>query len=160
MLEPYRELGGDTMYQKILIATDGTELASKAMTHGLALAKTVGASVVIVTVTELWSVLDIAQRSETQGAKAVEEYEKWAADYATAVLANASETADDAGVPYETRHINDSHPADGILKAAEDANCDLIVMSTHGRTGVNRLVLGSEAVEVLTHTKTPVLIVR
>ena len=144
------------MYRKILIATDGTELAGKALDHGLALAKSIGASVVVVTVTELWP----ATHVPSSAAEALKEYESWAAGHANATLADASKAADESGVPCETRHINDSHPSDGILKAAEEGACDLIVMSTHGRRGLSRMVLGSEAQEVLTHTKTPVLILR
>jgi nucleotide-binding universal stress UspA family protein len=63
-------------------------------------------------------------------------------------------------VSCETLHVRDSHPADGIIMAASQKGCDLIVMASHGRRGVDRLLLGSQANEVLTRSKVPALIVR
>lgn len=148
------------MYKKILIATDGTELAGRALSHGLALAKSVGATVLIATVTELWSALEMVQKAEGQVRDPIGDYERMAAEYATGILEAAEQEAKKAGVACETRHISDRHPSDGIIEAASDGGCDLIVMSSHGRRGVNRLLLGSEAHEVLSHSKIPVLIVR
>ena len=65
-----------------------------------------------------------------------------------------------AGVSCETVHVKDQHPAEGIIAAAKDKACDLIVMASHGRRGLGRLLLGSQANEVLTHSKVPALIVR
>ena len=148
------------MYTKILIATDGTDVSEKSVTHGLALAKFANAPVILMTATEHWPPMAMAQETEFSGPEAIAQYEGRAEAHAEAVLAEARKLADEAGIACETRHVKDSHPAEGILKAAEDAGCDLIVMSTHGRRALDRLVLGSEAVEVLTHTKIPVLIVR
>lgn len=148
------------MYENLLIATDGSELATKALSHGLALAKDEGASVVVVTVTLLWSPLQLKHRVRESGARVVEEYERWARDYAGSVLADAAEQADGMGLHCQTRHISGRHPAEAILKAAQDEGCDLIVMSTHAWRGLDRVVLGSEAMEVLSRTQIPVLIVR
>jgi nucleotide-binding universal stress UspA family protein len=56
--------------------------------------------------------------------------------------------------------VKDQHPAEGIVATAKDKGCDLIVMASHGRRGVSRLLLGSQAYEVLTHCGVPALIVR
>ena len=57
-------------------------------------------------------------------------------------------------------HVKDKHPAEGIIGTANAQGCDLIVMASHGRRGVSRLVLGSKAYEILSHCKVPALIVR
>ena len=79
----------------------------------------------------------------------LESYDKIAADNAQEILTAAADIARDAGVPCETIHVKDRLPAEGILDAAEARHCGLIVMSSHGRTGFKRLLLGSEADEVV-----------
>lgn len=148
------------MYKKILIATDGSELAGKALHHGLALAKSVGAKVVIVTVTEMWSALEMAKSARAKAVSAVEEFEKFESEHAAEVLVAAGEIAKKANVDFKTCHISDSRPSEGILQAARDQSCDLIVIATHGRRGINRLLLGSQANEVITHSEIPVLMLR
>ena len=130
------------MYKKILIATDGTEISEKSVIHGLNLAKCVDAEVVLMTATEHWPPMAMAQETEFSGPEALERYENRAEAHAQDVLAEARKRAEEAGVSCETRHVKDSHPAKGILKSAQDAGCDLIVMSTHGRRALDRLVLG------------------
>ena len=147
------------MYKNILIATDGSELAQKAVTHGLALAKAVNASVTIVVATEIWSAMHMAAKAESDR-HAVERYEKAQADWAATVLSDAAQAARQSSVPYETVHVNDIHPADGIIKTAQDKGCDLIVMASHGRRGIGRLLLGSVALTVLTHSTIPIMIYR
>jgi nucleotide-binding universal stress UspA family protein len=148
------------MYKNILIATDGSELAGKAVKHGLALAKVLGAKVKAVTVTESWDALEIAKQVEQRVENPVERYEKNVAAWADKVLSAARRTASEQGVTCETVHIKDRHPADGILEAAKKGGCDLIVMASHGRRGVAKLLLGSQAVKVLTQSTVPVLICR
>ncbi len=147
------------MYKKIVIATDGTELAGKAVKHGLALAKDVKATVTLVTVSEMWPAIQMAQES-ISAPQAIEQYEKVAAERAKYVLDAAGAKAKAAGVTFETRHVRDRHPAEGIVSVADESGADLIVMASHGRRGLGRLFLGSQAVEVLTTSKVPVLIVR
>lgn len=151
---------GGKMYKNILIATDGTELAGKALTHGLALAKAIGARVTLVTVTEMWSALEMASRARTEARAPVETYESMASEYARKILDAAAEKAKAEGVEHSTHHVSDRHPSDGILDAAKQDGCDLVVMASHGRRGLDRLLLGSETVEVLTYSKVPVLVVR
>lgn len=148
------------MYKNILIASDGSELAQRAVSHGLALAKTLNAGVTAVTVTELWRPLEMSARIESGGIKAVENYEKGAAANARKILSAIASTANEMGVSCETVHVPDQHPADGIVATAKDKGCDLIIMASHGRRGVNRLLLGSVANEVLTHCSVPALIYR
>lgn len=148
------------MYKKILIATDGSDLAGRALDHGLALAKAVGAEVVVVTVTEMWSALEMSREVANDSLHAIETYEKIEAGRAKSILEAAAERAKKAGVGCETRHVSDRRPSEGILDAARVTDCDLIVMATYGRRGVNRVLLGSQANEVVTHSDIPVLVLR
>lgn len=148
------------MYKHILIATDGSELAAKAVQHGLALAKALKAQATAVAVTEAWDAMEIARQVESRVENPVERYEKSAAAWAGKVLTAAQTTASGMSVPLKTVHVKDSDPAEGILEAAKSNGCDLIVMASHGRRGVAKLLLGSQAVKVLTHGKLPVLIYR
>lgn len=145
------------MYRHVLIATDGSAVGDKAITQGLEVAKKFGSNVTIVKVTEMWSALDISGRDALSR---IETYEKIAAEAARDVLAKAKATADKAGVACETLHVADSAPADGIVATAVSKACDLIVMGSHGRRGINKLLLGSQAQKVLAQTTKPVLIAR
>lgn len=148
------------MYAKILIATDGSELAGKAVEHGLRLAKSVGAAVVFVTVTEVWSALEIAEDLEEGNLDAVQVYETAAARSAAAILEDATARAETAGVVFETRHVKDRKPAEGIMDTAELEECDLIVMASHGHRGLKKMLIGSQTAEVITLSKRPVLVLR
>lgn len=145
------------MYKHILIATDGSEVGDKAIMQGVEVAKRFGAKVTIVKVTEMWSALDVAGRDAMAR---IETYEKAAREAAETILAKAKAVADKAGVPCTTKHVPDRVPADGIVAAADNDGCDLIVMGSHGRRGLNKLLLGSQAQNVLAQTRKPVLIAR
>lgn len=145
------------MYKHILIATDGSDLSDKAIHHGIALAKPLGAKVTIATATEPWDAVIVG---EVAVVLPVEKYEATAAANAASILNKAKEAAGLDHIKIETLHIKDRHPAEGLLDAAKDKGCDLIVMASHGRRGFSRLVLGSEANEVITHSEVPVLVIR
>ncbi|MGE5772070.1 MAG: universal stress protein [Hyphomicrobiales bacterium] len=146
------------MYKHILIATDGSELAGRALAHGLALAKELNAPVTVVTVTQPWSAPEMALFSAGKAnLDPVRQFEDMAAASAKVILDAA---AQNAGVTCEFVHIPDQHPAEGIIAIAEQKSCDLIVMASHGRRAVKRLLLGSQVNEVLVHSKVPALIVR
>ncbi len=148
------------MYKHILIATDGSELAMKGVKHGLGLAKASGAKATIVTTTEMWAPRQMASEAWRQNFDAVQEFDAAAAKAAKEILDVASKAADQAGVKAELRHVPDTHPAEGILKAAADTGADLIVIASHGRRGLNRMLLGSVAQEVITQSPVPAVIVR
>jgi len=148
------------MYSKILIATDGSELAGEAVEHGLRLAESVGATVVIVTVTEAWSPLEMADDIQAGILDATKVYEDAAARSAKAILEEAANRAASTGVVSETRHVKDRKPAEGIMNTAELEECGLIVMATHGRRGLQRVLLGSQTAEVIALSKRPVLVIR
>ena len=127
------------MYRHILIPTDGSALAERGVAHGLALAKSVGAKVSVINVVEpLFAVTG---------------------DFAS-VLDGAAKAAKEAGVSCETIQLENVPPHQAIIATAEDKGCDLIVMSSHGLSGLSAIVLGSVTNKVLTHTKVPVLVVQ
>ena len=140
------------MYRHILIPTDGSELAEHGVAHGLALAKFLGAKVSIIFVVEPFP--EITGRYLETLARYVELRK----EQATSELDRAAKAAKDAGVPCETIQVENSQPHQGIISAAEDKGCDLIVMSSHGRSGLSKLLIGSVTNKVLTHAKTPVLV--
>ena len=88
------------------------------------------------------------------------EYKKYAEEYAEKVLDTVAAAAKSAGIDCETLHIEHEHVYQAIIDAAAARKCDLIVMASHGRRGVSAVVLGSETVKVLTHSKIPVLVYR
>ena len=102
----------------------------------------------------------MAALAERKVAHPVEDYEKKKAEWAAGVLSHCEAAAGKMSIACTTVHANDSHAADGIIETAKSKACDLIVMSSHGRRGVRRMLLGSVAHEVLTHSKIPVLICR
>ena len=148
------------MYKNILIATDGSELATRGLSHGLELARALNLPVTIVTTTELWSAFNMANDMEHKVPNPVEQYEKMAADASNKILESAKEAANQLGVSCDCVHVSDQHPAEGILETATSKGCDLIVMASHGRRGVQKVILGSVANEVLANVNVPVLIIR
>jgi nucleotide-binding universal stress UspA family protein len=146
------------MYRHILIPTDGSELAEHALTAGLSLAKSVGAKVSVIVVEEPFNWFSV---SETKARQMPDEFAKHAEQikmHATSVLNRAANAAKQAGVSCDTIQVEDVQPYQAIITAARDKGCDLIVMASHGRSGLSAVVLGSVTNKVLTHTKTPVLV--
>ena len=148
------------MYKKILIATDGSELADQAVSHGIGLAATVGASAIFVTVTEMWPALEIAHEFERGDLDAIEVYEDAAASSARAILDRAKAQARESNVDAEIRHVKDRKAAEGIMQTAELEDCDLIVMASHGLRGLRKMLIGSQTAEVIAVSKKPVLVLR
>src|SRR5262245_21815080 len=124
-----------SMYKHILIATDGSDLAAKAVATGLALAKELKANVTAVTATEPWMAMVSPEGAALSFP--IDEYEKAAAENAARILAKVREDAANAGVACETLHAT-NFPADAIIEVAQSRGCDLIVMSSHGRRGLAR----------------------
>ncbi len=145
------------MYEHILIAVDGSDVSIRAEEQGLALAKALGSQVTLVHATEPWPA---AVSGEWALAMPLKEYQEVAAANAKAVLAAASERARGYGIACRTEYIPDRYAAEGILERVKAAPCDLIVMGSHGRRGLSKLLLGSEATRVLTGAHVPVLICR
>ncbi len=140
------------MYINILITTDGSELAEKAVQHGIALAKTIGAKTTVLTVLPPFHTFTTdAQMIEDTPAQ----YKARMQRHAEKTLRTGVRAAQPAGVACETVQVEHEHPYQAIIDTAESKGCDLIVMASHGRHGVSAIVLGSETVKVLTHCKVP-----
>jgi nucleotide-binding universal stress UspA family protein len=145
------------MYTHILIPTDGSELAGKAVQHGIALAKRIGAKVTVLTVVPPFHTFttDAQMIEDTPSA-----YKERMQKHAEQILGAVAHTAQAAGVACETVRVEHEHPYLAIIDTAVLKGCDLIVMASHGRHGISAIVLGSETVKILTHSKIPVLVHR
>lgn len=146
------------MYRHILVCTDGSEVAQKGIDHGLDLAKAIDAKVTIITVME-----SLPAYIGSDGGLSAFAYQDYAAvqeKAAERILANAKQDADRVGVEAEILPLLNALPAEAIVETAKTHGCDLIVMSSHGRRGLRRLVLGSVTSEVLTSSPVPVLVAR
>jgi nucleotide-binding universal stress UspA family protein len=148
------------MFKHILIATDGSELARKASDAGLELARSLGARVTAVKVTEPLDPLVVAAAMERGVSNVEAVYAERAAAEAEQTLKALSTAAQARGVVCDTVHVTDKTPAEGIVDTAKQRGCDLIVMASHGRRGLSRLLLGSQANKVVTLSPVPVLIHR
>jgi nucleotide-binding universal stress UspA family protein len=145
------------MYKHILIPRDGSQLAGKAVQHGLALAKQLGANVTVVTV---WTPYHIWTLETRMVEDTPEEYKTHMQEQATELLNSALSLAKTAGVPCDSVQVEHEHVHQAIIDTAKSKDCDLIVMASHGRRGISAIVLGSVTVKVLTHSKIPVLVHR
>jgi nucleotide-binding universal stress UspA family protein len=140
------------MYRHILIPTDGSELAELGVAHGLALAKSLGAKVSVIFVVEPFS--EMTGRFLEAAARYVELRKEQAAT----ALDRAANAAKKAGVSCETIQVENVQPHQAIIAAAEEKGCDLIAISSHGRSGLSMLLIGSVTNKVLTQAKIPVLV--
>ena len=145
------------MYKHLLIASDGSDLAQKAVEHGLTLARALNAQATVITVTEPWDALMSGNNISVLPRAA---YDENVAMAASKTLTGASDIAGRLGLSCGTLHVRDRFAAEGIIGAAAEKGCDLIVMASHGRRGLKRLLLGSVTSEVVTHSAIPVLIYR
>ncbi len=150
------------MYKHILLPTDGSEVAQMGIEQGLSLAQGLGAKATIITVTEQLHIYagPAGGVGWIPAPDEMVEYETGRKKAADKVLAEAKAAADRLGVEAETVHVPDALPAEAIVATARERGCDLIAMSSHGRRGFDRLLLGSQTSEVLAHSPIPVLVIR
>ena len=155
------ERGSHRMYASILLSPDGSDVASKGVKHGIALAKALNAKVTIVTVTEPLPV-DYGSGHASGWIPSQEEFDSFDAackERAGKVLDEARTIAEQVGISAELLHVPNAHPATAIVETAKSRGCDLIVMASHGRRGLRKLFLGSQTSEVLVNGSVPVLVV-
>jgi nucleotide-binding universal stress UspA family protein len=145
------------MFKHILIPTDGSPNAEKAVDAGIALAKALGAKV-----TCYYAIDPIPHRLYAEGVPpedaAMAQVELRAREIGEQHVAVAAKAARAAGVLFDSL-VDKARPYEGILGAAQKHNCDVIVMTSQGRTGLKAIILGSVANQVLTHSTIPVVIV-
>ncbi len=147
------------MYKRILIATDGSPLSDKAVESGLGLAALSGASVVALKVVPRYprSYFEGSAPLNRDEIKAIEQ--RWS-DAALKDLSAVKELGSAEGVSVKSVVARSELIAETIIATATKNNCDLIVMASHGRKGLKRVLLGSETQHVLTHSEIPVLVLR
>jgi len=149
------------VYRHLLIATDGSELACKGVREGLSLALGLQASVTFLNVTEPFPVFGLGDPLGGYAAgETFNDYREEGARIAAKILGKCKSAADEIGVGADTVHVEMARPAEAIIETATARGCDLIVMASHGRRGLGRLLLGSQAMEVLSYSSIPVLVVR
>ena len=149
------------MYKHIMLPVDGSELSRKAEKECITFAKFMGAKVTAIHVVshfylhfQRWA----APRSVFT--KIEKEHEAEASEVARKMIAKIEARAKAEGVKCDGLVVVGDHPYEEIIKSAETRKCDLVMMASHGHTGLNAVLLGSETVKVLTHAKIPVLVVR
>lgn len=149
------------MYRHILVPTDGSTLSLKAAKAAAGLAAGLGARITAVFVVEPfephWAGEIRALAPDPISAK---EYEKLGRQRGEAALEKVAAYAGKSGIACARLLLSDAQPWKAIVKAAQSKKCDLIVMSSHGRRGLEGLLLGSQTSKVLTHSKVPVLVCR
>ncbi len=145
------------MYKCILVPTDGSEFCKRAIEHAVKLAKLTQAKIVGVTVTFPLHTGTPHMMFPTELRSVIHEQ---TVKEAAEKLAGLEAAAKAGGVPFETIRKAHDHPWEAIIQVAQEKGCDLIVMASHGRSGVSAVVLGSETQKVLTHSTIPVLVVR
>lgn len=149
------------MYNHILIATDGSDLAQRGVDQGLSLAKALGSKVTVVVATERFPLQGATTSSGWVGSPVdYQQYDEGQKQFASDTLSAVKAEALALGIEADTVHVPMAHPATAILNTAADLKCDLIVMASHGRRGISRMLMGSQTAEVLANSRTPVLVVR
>ena len=145
------------MYKHILVPTDGSELSANAAREAIAVARAFGAKVTGIHVTTPFHVfaLDPVMVTGTEGT-----YEAEAKAMASKALSTIGTLAKQKEIAFGSVHASGERPWEEIIKAAKGEGCDLIVMASHGRRGLRKLVLGSQTSEVLADSPVPVLVVR
>jgi nucleotide-binding universal stress UspA family protein len=145
------------MFKHILFPTDGSPLSDLAAQKCIAYARETGAAMTAIYVVPEYHVFAYAPEMVTD---TPEQYRQYCEASAAKVLGPLERAAKEAGVTCTTLSVAHDHPYEAIVNAARDRACDLICMASHGRKGVQGVLLGSETQKVLTHSAIPVLVYR
>ena len=144
------------MFQRILVPTDGSEITQRAVAVALGLAKSLGSEIFTLCVKEPFPYGAVAEMQPTPPQEFFDAQERSAARHVRDVI----DACDSAGIVCHALTIEGLQPWEAIVDHAAKERCDLLVMGSHGRSGLASLFLGSETQDVLKHTKVPVLVVR
>lgn len=148
------------MFNKILIPTDGSALSAQSANAGISFARTNGAEVVALHVSQPFASTIGFDGMAAAYAITDEDYDKVTADQAKVYLQHVIDRANTAGVKITSHAVSNFNVADGIVQAAKDNHCDMIFIGSHGRSGLSRLLLGSVTSKVLALTHTSTLVYR
>ena len=145
------------MYKHILIPIDGTQTADKAVAAGIDFAREAGAKVTLFTAVPEYQP---PSEAELMARRAISlwDHERISRDKAHAILDPAAERLRAAGVECDTSYSECNRPFEAIVAAAQSGGCDLILMSSHGRSGLAALWYGSETRDVIAHSSIPTLV--
>ena len=141
------------MYKKILVPLDGSPLAEEVLPHAEALAKSEGAEIILLRVA-VTPARYLFAHNPAEGNNIIHMIEKEAEDYMQAEVSKLQ----NEGIKV-TGITRDGTPPEEILEVAEETHADVIAMSTHGRTGVNRWLMGSVADRVVHYSHIPVMLI-
>jgi nucleotide-binding universal stress UspA family protein len=147
------------MYKRILVATDGSTLSKKAVASAIELAALSGAELVAVKIAPRYP-QSYFEGSLPLSASEVAKIEKQWTDAAQKVVDGVAKAGKAKGVTVKSVVVKSDIVSDALIAAAKKHKADLIVMASHGRRGIKRLLLGSETQQVLTHANVPVLVLR
>ncbi len=147
------------MYKKILVATDGSALAQKAVDSAYRLANALGSELVLLTVVEPYP-LNYIEGAMTMAPMDVDAIEAKSMEHAREQLQRVSKNPAAAVSKTKSLVLKSTWIAETIVRTAKDEQCDLLVLASHGHRGMKRLLLGSQTMNVLTHCEIPVLVLR
>ena len=146
------------MYEHLLVPIDGSELSNKAVEHSIGLAKMLGASITGFTAEPPLPVLVVEQTAVAYDLTTFQEHEKRCETHARELLSAFAAKAKHAGVHFDGQFVITDNVQQSIVDTAGKQGCDLIVMITHGRHGLDALIHGSLTKSVLAHSQVPLLI--
>lgn len=144
------------MFKHILVPVDGSPTAQLAVAKAIGLARAFGSRITAIYVIDPYPFTGVG----TDFAYGQAEYLSAAQAEAKAALKQTSDALKEAGLPFDTSVVENHAPWRGVVQTADALSADLIVMGSHGRSGLEKLVLGSVTQAVLAHTKRSVLVVR
>ena len=147
------------MYRKILVATDGSNLSKKAVSQAIGLSQLMGAELVALKVVPRYP-QTYFEGGVALAASEISRIEKQWAEHGQAVVDAVAKSAKTKGVACKALIAKSDLVSEAVIATAKKNKCDLIVMASHGRRGIKRLLLGSEPQQVLTHSHIPVLVLR
>ena len=145
------------MFKHILIPIDGSEFSDHAIHAGVRFAKSIQARITGF-IAEPDYTLPLYSEMVTRQAESMEAYTRRARTHAESVLKRIADCARTEAVEFGSSFVQSDNPAEAIIAAADENNCDLILMASHGRRGLDKLIHGSVTDGVLTHTNIPVLV--
>lgn len=147
------------MYQRILVPTDGSTLSKKAARAAIGMAKALDAELVALHVVPRYPT-SYFEGAVVLSPQEVARTEKAWAEHGQAIAEGVRDAAKSEGVACKAVTSRSDLIGEAVMAAARKHKCDLVVMASHGRKGLKRILLGSETQYVLTHSTTPVLVIR
>lgn len=149
------------MFKNILLPTDGSPLSDKAAKTALEFAQMSGGKIIALSVVEPLPIMPMSAGGMMDGGVVIDPvYQEDADQAARGHMEQIAAAARAANVPFEGLIALSASPYDEIVKVAEQYHCDLILMASHGRTGLDAWLMGSETQKVLSHTTLPVLVLK